>query len=140
MKSQKVNVSFKLSQDLANRIDSYCKMKRINSKSDFFRMAAINQITPDVSDENLVFESLKDLHNKMRNIESQQDVTFAFFCSFFRLFLIYNPELPIAEKEAAAISSMQRFDAVFSSFRESLKDTPSFFESLLADFFEVKND
>lgn len=132
-------VTFRISTELHNRINAYCKMKNINNQSEFFRQAAVRLITPDASDELLVFESLKDIHNKMRGLETQQDLFFSFFCNYCKLFLVYNPELPEGEKEGAARQSYQRFDNIFDAFKTSLYDTPSLFESLLADQFEEKN-
>lgn len=132
-------ITVRISPELHKRINAFCQMKKINNQSEFFRQAAVRLITPDVSDELLVFESLKDLHNKMRALESQQDLFFSFFCQYMKLFLVYNPELPINEKEAAARMSFQRFEKIFQSFKESLTETPSMFESLLADQFEEMN-
>ena len=132
------DVHFRISSDLKGRIRTYCKMKKINNFADFFRTAAVRLITPDVSDEELVFESLKDLHNKMQRVEQQQDITFAFFCSYWQMYLVYNGELPQQDKIPATIESKERFDKIFKGFQANLKNTPAMFESLLADYFEEK--
>jgi hypothetical protein len=133
---QNQDIHFRLSDDLKKRIEVYCTMKNISNLSEFFRVAAVRLITPDVSDEELVFESLKDLHSKMQRIEKQQDIAFSFFCSYWQMFLVYNGEIPSEEKIAATIESKERFDKIFKSFQDDLKNSPAMFESLLADYFE----
>ena len=49
---------------------------------------------------------------------------------------LYHPEIPENLKAAASVSAQERFERAFKTYQESLKQTPSMFESLLADYFE----
>lgn len=130
----------RISRDLRRRMKAYCSQHRIENESAFIRHAITNQITPDVEDSTLVFESLRQLHDRLHSIEQQIDVFFAFFCFTVRHFLVYNAEIPAEHKEAAAASAMARYEKLFKAFQNTMKQTPSMFESLLADFVEEHND
>ena len=136
----KKRVDLRVSQELYDRIDAYCRMKKIDNLSEFFRQAAVSKITPDVSDEELVFQSLKSVHNKMHSIEMQQNLFFNFFCTYFRLFLALHGELPAEQKVPATKAAMERFNNIFMDFKKNIQQDPSMFESLLADYYEEKND
>lgn len=130
--------TIRISATLDNRIAVYCAMNHIENMSDFFRQAAVDKITPDVSDKALVFESLKDVHEKIHKVASQQNISFAFFCFFIKHFFLYNGELPIDQLEAAALSAKEQYKSFFEGFKKEIKTSPSLFESLLADYFEEK--
>lgn len=135
---QTERMAFRVSIDLSNRIKGYCKMNKNISLSEFFRQAAVDKITPDTSDEVLVFESLKDVHEKIHTLSTQQNVFFSFFCFYFKHFFLYNAEIPVEQLEAGALSAKDRYRSVMESFKKELQSSHSMFESLLADFFEEK--
>lgn len=128
---------FRLTEDQKNEVDAYCARHKIESRSEFYRFAISQTLKPDVEDPDLVFASLKQLHDKMNTIERQQEILFSFVSFFARYFLSYHAEIPPELKESAASSAMERYDKVFKSFQSNLKNTPSMFESLLADYFET---
>lgn len=131
-------LSVRIPEELYVRIEFFCKKKKIESISDFVKAALVKYITPDVEDELLVFESLKDVHSRLHLVMQQQDIFFNFFCFFIKHFFVYNAEVPEEHKGAAAASALQRFDEMMSDFQKGLnKNNNSMFESLLADFFEI---
>lgn len=129
--------SFKVAREMEKDIEVYCAKHRIESQSEFFRFAISQAIRPDIEDPELVFSSLQQLHNKMNNIERQQEILFSFLCFIARYFLVYHAEIPNEFKEASSISANQRYNKMFKAFQGSLKQSPSMFESLLADYFET---
>lgn len=128
---------FRLDKELEKEIDAYCSRNKIESRSEFYRFAISQTLKPDVEDPDLVFASLRQLHDKMHTIERQQEILFSFISFLSRYFLSYHAEIPAELKEAAGTSAMERFERVFKSYQDSLKNTPSMFESLLADYFEA---
>jgi Arc/MetJ-type ribon-helix-helix transcriptional regulator len=128
---------FRLPQGLEKEIDAYCARHKVESRSEFYRFAISQTLRPEVEDPDLVFASLKQLHDKLNVVERQQEILFSFISFLSRYFLSYHAEIPAELKEAAGTSAMERFERVFKSYQESLKNTPSMFESLLADYFEA---
>ena len=136
---QSVQHNFKLSNELDKQIREYCKMQKIENLSEFFRRAAVKEVTPDTSDALLTFESLKDLHDKMHRLESELSVFFHLFCFYVKHFFVYNPEIPSANLQGAVLSAKQRYDEMLSEFKKTFADSPSIFHSMLADYFEEKD-
>jgi len=128
---------FRLTKELEKEIEAYCMKHKIGSRSAFYRFAIMQTIKPDVEDPDLVFSSLKQLHDKLHTVERQQEILFSFMSFLARYFLSYHAEIPSELREAAATSAVERFEKVFKKYQESLKNTPSMFESLLADYFEI---
>ena len=135
---QTVQHNFKVSYELDKKIREYCKMQKIENLSEFFRRASIKEVTPDTSDALLTFESLKDLHNKMHRLESEMSVFFHLFCFFVKHFVVYNPEIPQEYLQDAALSAKSRYEQMLSEFKKSFADSPSIFQSMLADYFEER--
>ena len=135
---QDVYKHFRISRDLDKRISGYCKLKNISNESELLRRAIIKEITPDISDELLTFESLKDLHSKMQRLENELSIFFNFFCYFTKHFFVYNPELPPETMNTAAISAKKRYEEMFQEFQKSMQNSPSIFQSMLADYFEER--
>ena len=135
---QSVQHNFKLSNELDKQIREYCKMQKIENLSEFFRRAAVKEVTPDTSDALLTFESLKDLHDKMHRLESELSVFFHLFCFYVKHFFVYNPEIPSANLQGAVLSAKQRYDEMLSEFKKTFADSPSIFHSMLADYFEER--
>ena len=127
---------FRLTREQEKEIESYCARHKIESKSEFYRFAISQTLKPDVEDPDLVFSSLKQLHDTLNTVARQQEILFSFTGYLARYFLSYHAEIPQELKNSAAISAMERYEKLFKSYQESLKNTPSMFESLLADFFE----
>lgn len=136
---QSVQHNFKLSNELDKQIREYCKMQKIENLSEFFRRAAVKEVTPDTSDALLTFESLKDLHDKMHRLESELSVFFHLFCFYVKHFFVYNPEIPAANLQGAALSAKQRYDEMLVEFKKTFADSPSIFHSMLADYFEERD-
>ena len=128
------NVKVRISTELKKKINAYCDQNNIENASAFIRYAITEKLTPDIEDETLVFESLKQLHDKQNSVEQKMEIFFSFFCFTVRHFLVYNAELPEQHKEAASASAVSRYNKLFKTFQNSMKNTPSMFESLLADF------
>ena len=135
---QTVQHNFKVSYELDKKIREYCKMQKIENLSEFFRRASIKEVTPDTSDALLTFESLKDLHNKMHRLESEMSIFFHLFCFFVKHFFVYNPEIPQEYLQDAALSAKSRYEQMLSEVKKSFADSPSIFQSMLADYFEER--
>lgn len=133
-------VGVRIEPSLKDKIKGFCMNHGIDNESEFIRLAISEKLMPEIEDTEFVFESLKQLHDKIHVIEQQQEMFFSFFCFYLRHFLIYNPELPEEHKEVAAASAMQRYQKIFTAFKSSIKDTPSMFESLLADYIEEMDE
>lgn len=141
MEELNCHITTRISKKESNLIKEFCLRHHLKDRSSFIRYAITEVLTPDVEDKTLVFESLKQVHDKLHAVESQQDILFSFLCYFIRHFLIYNPEIPAEQKESAARSAAARYDKFFKSYQKSLiKDSSSMFESLLADFVEETDD
>jgi hypothetical protein len=131
---QKFNLRIPL--ELSKQIEAYCLKHGIKNKSVFIRHAVSAALSPDVEDPELVFGSLKQVHEKLRNLETQQDILFNFLSFYARNSFAYHGEIPEEMKKAAADTAIQRYNKFFKSFQDNLRNSPSMFESLLADFFE----
>lgn len=127
---------FRIAKEMEEEIEAYCAKHKIESRSEFYRYSIAQTLKPDIEDPDLVFASLKQLHDTLNNVERQQEILFSFIGFLSRYFLSYHPEIPGEMKEAAGRSAMERYERVFKSYQESLKNTPAMFESLLADYFE----
>lgn len=128
--------NFKLPRELELEIKSYCAKNKIENLSEFYRYAINQTVKPDVEDNELVFSSLKQLHDKIQIVIQQQEILFSYMSHLARYFLSYEPEIPNEMKISAAESATTRFDKTFESFKNSIKNSPSMFQSLLADYFE----
>jgi hypothetical protein len=136
--SYEIPKTIKISENLDKEMNAYCLKHHIKNTSEFIRYAITQTLTPDIEDPVLVFESLKQLHEKLHNIESQQDILFTFLCFYVRNSFAYHSEIPDTLKQSAGESAIQRYERFFKSFKDSLKDASSTFESLLADYFEER--
>lgn len=130
--------SFKVSEEMEKDIKAFCLIHRIDSRSEFFRFAITQAIKPDIEDPELVFSSLKQLHDKMHILERQQEILFSFIGFIAQHYLAYHSEIPEEFKQASSVSAIYRYEKMFKAYQESLKNSPSMFESLLADYFEEK--
>lgn len=130
--------SFKVSKEMGEEIEAFCLKHCIDSRSEFYRFAITQAIKPDVEDPELVFSSLKQLHDKMHIIERQQEILFGFIGFIAQYYLAYHSEIPEELKQASSVSAIHRYEKMFKAYQESLKSSPSMFESLLADYFEDK--
>lgn len=128
--------SFRLSHEQKKEIDAYCAKHHIESRTEFYRFAIAQALRPDIEDPDLIFSSLKHLHDTMNTVSRQQEILFSYITFLARHFLSYHAEIPQEFKEAASISAVERFERVFKSYKASLKTSPAMFESLLADYFE----
>lgn len=134
-----IRFTIRVPNELDTQIREYCKIHKIENLSEFYRRAAVKEVTPDTSDALLTFESLKDLHDKMHRLESELSVFFHLFCFYVKHFFVYNPEIPPANLQGAALSAKQRYDEMLSEFKKTFADSPSIFHSMLADYFEERD-
>jgi hypothetical protein len=131
-------VSIRIPPQLVKQIEAYCLRHGIKNKSAFIRHAITAALTPDVEDPELVFGSLKQVHEKLHTLETQQDILFNFLSFYVRNSFAYHSEIPEGLKKTAADTAIQRYDKFYRSFQDSLRNSPPMFESLLADFFEER--
>jgi Arc/MetJ-type ribon-helix-helix transcriptional regulator len=131
-------ISFKVPAELADQIDAHCLKRGIKNKSVFIRHALGAALSPEVEDPELVFSSLKQVHEKLHTLEMQQDILFNFLSFYVRNSFAYHSEIPEELKTSAADIAIQRYAKFYKSFQDNLRNSPSIFESLLADFFEER--
>jgi hypothetical protein len=132
------DVHLRIPEEIENQIDAYCLKHGIKNKSAFIRHAISSALTPDVEDPELVFSSLKQVHEKLHTLETQQDILFNFLSFYVRNSFAYHGEIPEDLRKPAADMAIQRFNKFYKDFQNNLRNSPSMFESLLADFFEER--
>jgi hypothetical protein len=123
---------------MENAINAHCLENHIKNISDFFRYALVNTLTPDIKDKTLIFESLKQMHDKLHSIEQGQELLYKLSIAQFKNMLVYHDEIRESEKKQATVSANERFDKFMKFFSDALKEMPAMMESLLADFVEEK--
>jgi hypothetical protein len=121
---------------MKNKIEAFVLQNNMENEACFIRYALNKVLVPDVEDKELVFESLSQLHEKIRLVEEQQEIIFKFLNFQHRNLLAYLPEIPQELRGSAALSAKTRHGRFFDGFQEELKKSPPLFESLLADYFE----
>jgi hypothetical protein len=136
MNVQHEKIYARISTELMKHIKAFCLRHNIKNHSEFLRYAITQTLTPDIEDPELVFQSLKQLHEKIHTLEVQEEILFNFLAFFIRNQFAYHSEIPDSMKQAASDSAVQRYSKFFTAFKESLKQAPSLFESLLADYLE----
>jgi hypothetical protein len=134
----KRKILIQIDDEMYNKMKSYCKERDVANISEFVRNAITKAITPDVSDAALKFESLRDLHNNQKKTNQNLEILFKYLSYFIQYYMLYAEDIPKDMVKAAALNSGIKYDKFFKNFKNILKKTPSFFESLLADEFEEK--
>lgn len=131
---------FRINETQKKQIQAYCVENKIKNTAEFYRFAITKILNPDIEDKDLLYESLKIMHEKINDVQKQQEIIFSYTSFLARYFLSYIPEIPAEIKEAASISAIERHKKMEKSYQASLKNTPNMFEALLADYFETSNE
>ncbi|GHU40337.1 hypothetical protein FACS1894190_07110 [Spirochaetia bacterium] len=138
MRNDKKDVHIFIDRQLNESIESYCRENNIESRSEFLRYAITRTITPDVKDATLTFESLRQLHDKQKKLEEQNELSFLLLKHFIHFWMLYHGDIDAEHKDAALRSGKIRFNKFFDSFKDMIKRSPALLSSLLADMFEDK--
>jgi hypothetical protein len=116
-------------------IRAFCRDKGIESESELIRQAVAGYIYADYGDETLKLQGLKDIREQIAELRDMLDLTFRYIRLMHINLLAYHPELDGELTGAAFASAQTRHGRFFSSFQESLKSDPPFFERLLHRYF-----
>jgi Arc/MetJ-type ribon-helix-helix transcriptional regulator len=133
-------VSLKLTEQLNNDLDSFCKSRNIRNKSELIRIAIRNYIEPDVRDETLLLVGVKDMQIKLQKIIDMLQTIFSFLFSMHKNNLAYHSDIPENLKSEAAASASKRFDSFYNAFQKNLRSDPSFFERILHQYYSGDNN
>jgi hypothetical protein len=127
-----------LASGMEKDLRAFCRDKGIESESELIRQAIAAYIYADYQDDTLKLQGLKDLREQIAELRDMLDVTFKYLRLMHINTLAYHPELD-QELSAAALKSAQvRHTRFFSSFQESLKSDPPFFERLLHRYYSTE--
>jgi hypothetical protein len=129
----------RLTGQLEKDIRSFCRDKGIESESELIRQAVAGYIYAEYGEETLKLQGLKDIREQLAELRNMLDVTFRYIRLMHINLLAYHPEIDGELSAAAFKSSTDRHARFFSSFQESLKSDPPFFERLLHRYFSGDN-
>jgi hypothetical protein len=130
-KKKLVHLTGQMEKDLR----AFCRDKGIESESELVRQAIAAYIYAEYRDETLKLQGLKDLKEQAAELRDMLDVTFKYLRLMHINLLAYHAEIDGELSGAAFASSQARHARFFSSFQESLKTDPPFFERLLHRYF-----
>ena len=130
-KKKLVHLTGQMEKDLRQ----FCRDNGIESESELIRQAVAGYIYADYDDETLKLQGLKDLRETMTGLRDMLDVTFRYIRLMHINLLAYHAEIDSELSGAAFKSATDRHARFFSSFQESLKSDPPFFERLLHRYF-----
>jgi len=122
-----VSLTSRLEEDMRE----YCRDKKIESENEFVRQAIAKYLDSDYEDGSLQLSGLKDIRETIIQLRDMVSVLFSYLHMMHLNLLAYHPEIADELKDAAFSSASIRQEKFFNSFRERLKDDPSFFERLL---------
>ena len=115
-------------------IRQYCLQNGIRSESELIRQAVVRYIDQDYGDGAMGLTGIKALSGSVSQLRDMVSVLFVYLNHMHLNLLAYHAEIDGALKDAAYSSAQARLDRFFASFREALRDDPSFFEGLLHDY------
>jgi hypothetical protein len=130
-KKKLVRLTARMEKDLR----SFCRDKGVESESELVRQAIAGYIYADYRDETLKLQGLKDIREKIAGLHDMFDILFRYVRLMHINMLAYNAEIDPELSAAALKSATDRHARFFSSFQESLKSDPPFFERLLHRYF-----
>jgi Arc/MetJ-type ribon-helix-helix transcriptional regulator len=125
-----------LTGQMEKDIRSFCRDKGVESESELIRQAVAGYIYADYADETLKLQGLKEIREKIAELRDILDLTFRYIRLMHINLLAYHAEIDSGLSGAALKSATDRHARFFSSFQESLKSDPPFFERLLHRYFD----
>jgi hypothetical protein len=129
-----------LTSGMEKDLRAFCRDKGIESESELVRQAIAGYIYADYRDETLKLQGLKELREQVAELRDMLDVTFKYIRYMHINLLAYHAELDPELSGAALKSAQTRHTRFFSSFQESLKSDPPFFERLLHRYFSTEEE
>jgi hypothetical protein len=130
----------RLTGQMEKDLRAFCRDKGIESESELIRQAVAAYIYADYADETLKLQGLKDIREQITELRDMLDLTFRYIRLAHINLLAYHPEIDPALSGAAFTSAQARHTRFFSSFQESLKGDPPFFERLLHRYFSGEGE
>lgn len=112
----------------------YCLKHGIESESECVRQAIVNLVDNNYDDNTLKLSGLKNIEENLNQIQDMVQVLFSYQRFMHINLLAYHPEIAGEFKDTALKSATIRHEKFFASFRERLRDEPSFFEKLLHNY------
>ena len=129
-----------LTAQLERDIKSYCREKRIESESELIRQAIIHYIDREYGEDTFKLSALKDIKENLLQVKDMLSILYSYLHMMHHNILAYHPEIIDELKETAYSNAETRLDKFFASFRERLRDDPSFFERLLHGYVSGELD
>ena len=122
-----------LTTEIAEDIHAFCRDSGIKSESELVRQAIIAYIDKDYSDNTLKLSGIKAIKDSLSQIHDMLSILFSYQNMMHLNLLAYHHPIPdeLNAKDAALRSAQDRLDKFNESFRNRLKNEPSFFEMLL---------
>jgi Arc/MetJ-type ribon-helix-helix transcriptional regulator len=130
----------RLTGEMEKDLRLFCRDNRIESESELIRQAIAKYLYSGYEDNSLLLKAVKSLEEKLTETRDMLDVTFRYQRLMHINLLAYNPEIDGELSEAAFKSAVNRHGKFFSSFQESLKADPPFFERLLHRYFSGETE
>jgi hypothetical protein len=130
----------RFTREMETDLRSYCRDKGIESESELVRQAVAKYIYADSRDETLKLQGLADTAKKIEELRDMVDILFRYVRLMHINLLAYSAEIDAEFADAALKSATARHEKFFSSFQNSLKNDPPFFERLLHRFFTESPD
>jgi metal-responsive CopG/Arc/MetJ family transcriptional regulator len=130
----------RLTREMEADLRAYCRDKGVESESELIRQAVAKYIYADYRDDTLKLQGIAGVLKLLEEARDMNDVFFRYVRLMHINLLAYLPEIDTALAGAALRSARERHEKLFNSFRNSLKNDPSFFERLLQTFFKEAPD
>lgn len=129
-----------LTKEMEADLRAYCRDKGVKSESELVRQAIAKYIYADYQDDTLKLQGIAGVQKTLEELRDMHDVFFRYARLMHINLLACHPEIDPALAGPAFKSATERHEKVFNSFRNSLKNDPSFFERLLHAFFKETPD
>ena len=124
-----------LTKRMEDDISAFCRVKGIESESEFIRQAVASYIEREVSDETLRLRGLANVQSDVAALRDMIEVLLRYVRAMHMNLLAYHPEIEDELSEAAYKSAVFRHEQFFSVFQGSLRSDPAFFERLLHKYY-----
>lgn len=129
-----------LTKEMEADLRAYCRDKGVENESELIRQAIGSYIYADYEDGTLKLQGIAGALRLLEELRDMNDLFFRYARLMHINLLAYHPEIDPELADAAFKSATERHEKVFSSFRNSLKSDPSFFERLLRVYFKEAPD
>lgn len=139
-KLKSCHLTVRVPEDLKNLIDTRA-LQDYKENSELIREALNFYLRKDITRESIIQATLQDLRSQIAMLDKKIEVMNRLFVFWLPYFFATSPELPSGEEGTYLIKKAnKRAEVMISGFKKDLQKDPIFFETLLADFFEMKEE